>query len=173
MSRDARRRDPGPSPIIGMAGRFPGARDVDEFWRNLRGGVESIRFFTDERAGRGRRRPDADSRASRLRAARGVLEDVRICSTRRSSAITPREAELMDPQQRLFLECAWEALEHAGYDPERYAGADRRLRRARASTPTRSALSRAAGSASTRSAPSRSMLGNDKDYLADARRRTS
>ena len=49
---------------------------------------------------------------------------------------SPREAELIDPQQRLFLECAWEALEHAGYDPKRYAGPHRRLRRRRARTST-------------------------------------
>ena len=106
--------------IIGMAGRFPGARDLDAFWRNLAGGVESIRRL----------------KASDLRAA-GVAPEVYerddfVPATaplegadRFDEAFfgyLPREAELMDPQHRHFLECAWEALEHAGYDPSRCPG---------------------------------------------------
>ena len=120
-----------PIAIVGMAGRFPGAADVDEFWRNLRDGVESISTFSDEEllaAGWTRRLV----RHPQLRPGPARRRRRRRCSTPRSSAISPREAEIIDPQQRLFLECAWEALEHAGYDPRRVLRRDRRLCRASA-----------------------------------------
>jgi phthiocerol/phenolphthiocerol synthesis type-I polyketide synthase E len=106
--------------IIGMAGKFPGANDVDQFWQNLRDGIESIRPYTLEEL-----------------LASGVdektLEDPYFVN---SGTIIPdasffdapffnisvREAEIMDPQHRLFLQTAWEALENAGYDPENYGG---------------------------------------------------
>ncbi|HEV7508319.1 MAG TPA: SDR family NAD(P)-dependent oxidoreductase [Thermoanaerobaculia bacterium] len=106
--------------VIGMAGRFPGARSVDELWRNLRAGVESITFFTDaELAAAGvdaalRRNPSYVP-------AKGCLADVDRFDAE-FFGIGPREAEILDPQQRLFLECAWEAIESGGYDLERYAG---------------------------------------------------
>jgi phthiocerol/phenolphthiocerol synthesis type-I polyketide synthase E len=107
--------------VIGMAGRFPGARDLSEYWRNLRGGVEAITFFTDEEL------KEAGVDPARLGApnfikAKGVLED----GDKFDAAFfgfTPREAEIMDPQHRVFMECAWAALESAGYDPETYEGA--------------------------------------------------
>jgi non-ribosomal peptide synthase protein (TIGR01720 family) len=104
--------------VIGMAGRFPGARDIEAFWRNLRGGVESISFFTDEEM------LAAGIEAERLKIpnlvkAGGVLEDIELFDAS-FFGFSPREAELIDPQQRFFLECAWEALENAGYNPETY-----------------------------------------------------
>ena len=99
--------------IIGMAGRFPGARDLEEFWHLLEGGVEAISFFTREEleeAGVPREVIDHP----RYVPARGVLDGVESMDAD-FFGITPREAELMDPQQRLFLECAFEALEAAGY----------------------------------------------------------
>src|SRR5690242_11366492 len=106
--------------IVGMAGRFPGARDIGELWRNLRAGLEAVRF------------PDpAELLAGGLDPAR--LDDpawVKATSQMEGSdcfdelffGINPREAELMDPQHRVLLECAWEALESAGYDPQTIAG---------------------------------------------------
>lgn len=106
--------------IIGMAGRFPGARNLDEFWKNLKTGVESISFFSDdeiEASGL-----DADLlKDPRLVRAAGVLDDVDLFAAS-FFGFSPREAEITDPQQRLFLECAWEALENAGYDAEKYQG---------------------------------------------------
>jgi acyl transferase domain-containing protein/glutamate-1-semialdehyde aminotransferase/thioesterase domain-containing protein len=97
--------------VIGMAGRFPGAPTIDAFWRNLRGGVESITHFTpDEVALRSTLRPD-EQRVY----ARGILEGAELFDAT-FFGYMPREAELMDPQHRVFLEVAWEALEHAGYD---------------------------------------------------------
>ena len=122
--RVARRARPGENAdaiaIIGMAGRFPGAADVDEFWQNIRNGVESIRRFTDEElvsAGV----PAASRNAPGYVPARGVLDGADLFDAR-FFGFTPREAELLDPQQRVFLECAWEAIERAGYDPYSYPG---------------------------------------------------
>ena len=106
--------------IIGMAGRFPGARNLDEFWSNLKTGVESISFFADDEiewSGL-----DADLlKDPRLVKAAGVLDDVDLFAAS-FFGFSPREAEITDPQQRLFLECAWEALENAGYDAEKFRG---------------------------------------------------
>jgi amino acid adenylation domain-containing protein len=101
--------------VVGMAGRFPGAPDVEAFWRNLRDGVDSISRFT-------RAELEAEGYTPR------VLDDPRFVAARGSLEGTewfdaaffgysPRDAEIMDPQQRIFLETAWEALEHAGYAP--------------------------------------------------------
>ena len=106
--------------IVGMAGRFPGAADVDELWENVRDGRESITFFDDaELAAAGVPR-ELSGRPDYVRAA-GVLEGVELFDAG-LFGLTPREAELMDPQQRLFLECCWQACEHAGYDALCYPG---------------------------------------------------
>ncbi|HEX8337950.1 MAG TPA: beta-ketoacyl synthase N-terminal-like domain-containing protein, partial [Pyrinomonadaceae bacterium] len=106
--------------VVGMAGRFPGAPDVGRFWRNLCDGVESISTFNErELAELGL---DAEILgASNYVRARGVLDGVEQLDAAFFD-LTPREAELMEPQIRLFLEHSWEALEHAGYDPEAYGG---------------------------------------------------
>ncbi|MFL6110922.1 MAG: SDR family NAD(P)-dependent oxidoreductase [Catenulispora sp.] len=99
--------------VVGMACRFPGAGNVGEFWANLRDGVESITHFTaEELAEAGVPRALLDDPA--YVRARGVLEDPALFDAGFFN-INPREAELMDPQHRLFLECAWEALEDSGY----------------------------------------------------------
>ena len=104
--------------VIGMSGRFPGARDLDEFWENLRNGVEAISFFTDQEVLRTGVDPELLRNPHYVKAA-GVLEDVDRFDAS-FFGFFPREAAFMDPQQRVFLECAWEALERAGYDPFRY-----------------------------------------------------
>ena len=106
--------------IIGMAGRFPGAKDLAEYWQNLRDGKESITFFSDEELA------EAGVEAATLRdptyvKAAAMLEDIERFDAG-FFGMNPREAEITDPQQRLFLESAWEALEDAGYDAEKYAG---------------------------------------------------
>ncbi len=102
-----------------MAGRFPGARNIREFWSNLCSGVESINCFTDEELDPGidpslMQDPDYVK-------ARGVLEEAESFDAS-FFGITPREAQITDPQHRVFLETAWEALEDAGYDSSRYDG---------------------------------------------------
>ena len=106
--------------VIGMAGRFPGAPTVELFWRNLCDGTESIRFFSDEEA-RAAGVDDALLADPRYVKAGAVLDDVAGFDAA-FFGYTPREAEIIDPQHRIFLECAWEALERAGYDSERYGG---------------------------------------------------
>jgi acyl transferase domain-containing protein len=106
--------------IIGMAGRFPGAPDVAAFWRNLCAGVESITRFSDAEL------EDAFDPTIRndpnFVRARAVLDGADLFDAG-FFGIRAREAELTDPQHRVFLECAWHALEDAGYDPARYEGA--------------------------------------------------
>jgi len=106
--------------IIGMAGRFPGAKNLDEFWRNLRDGVESISFFSDQELEAEGIPPSVLSKNNYVKA-RGVLEDIELFDAA-FFGYFPREAEIIDPQQRLFLECAWTALEDAGYNPDTYKG---------------------------------------------------
>ena len=99
--------------IIGMAGRFPGAPTLEAFWQTLRDGVESITAFSrDElRAAGAARHVIADDSFVK---AGGVLADVGAFDAE-FFGLSPAEAEVMDPQQRVFLECAWAALEDAGY----------------------------------------------------------
>ncbi|NVM91278.1 acyl transferase domain-containing protein/acyl carrier protein [Variovorax sp. SG517] len=106
--------------IVGMAGRFPGADDVDAFWRNIRDGVESVSTFTDDQL-RERGVPQAQLNDPDYVKA-GVLFDGFDQFDAGFFGYTPREAENLDPQQRIFLECAWASLEHAGCDPERWPG---------------------------------------------------
>jgi amino acid adenylation domain-containing protein/FkbH-like protein len=106
--------------IIGMAGRFPGARDIDEFWRNLQEGKESVSFFTQEELIAAGVEPGLLS-DERYVPAGALLEEVEWFDAS-FFGYTPREAEIIDPQQRIFLECAWQALEDAGYNPESYQG---------------------------------------------------
>lgn len=106
--------------IVGMAGRFPGASTVDALWANLCAGVESVRFFSDdELAAAGV--PEATRRDPRYVPARAMLDDVAGFDAA-LFGLSPHEASITDPQHRLFLECAWEALESAGCDPARYPG---------------------------------------------------
>ncbi|HVR95936.1 MAG TPA: type I polyketide synthase, partial [Thermoanaerobaculia bacterium] len=105
--------------IVGMACRFPGAADVHEFWRNLRDGVESISTFSDEELLAAGVDPALLRDPSYVRAG-GVVADSELFDAAFFD-FNPREAEILDPQQRLFLECAWTALEAAGYG----AGDDR------------------------------------------------
>src|SRR6266542_1610318 len=101
-------RGPEGIAIIGMAGRFPKARNLNEFWQNLCGGREAISFFTDEELAAAGVTQTGDSRYVK---ARGVLEDADLFDAA-FFGLNPKEAEVLDPQHRLFLECACEALEN-------------------------------------------------------------
>ncbi|GBE93213.1 beta-ketoacyl synthase [Nostoc cycadae WK-1] len=106
--------------IIGLSGRFPGAKNIAEFWENLQAGVESITFFTDEELISSGVEPTIVDNPKYVKA-RGVLADAELFDAP-FFGFTPKEAEITDPQHRLFLECAWSALENAGYNCENYPG---------------------------------------------------
>ena len=147
--------------IVGMAGRFPGANSIDELWANLLAGREGITRFTPDQLSP--LVPPELASHPRYVAARGVITD----ADRFDAAffgIPPREALLMDPQQRVFLELCWNALEHAGVDPERFPGsigvyAGTSNNNYRKLVESRADLIRAAGDFAT-------MLANEKDYVA-------
>ncbi|CAG0937721.1 phthiocerol/phenolphthiocerol synthesis type-I polyketide synthase D [Thermoflexales bacterium] len=104
--------------IIGMAGRFPGSNNLDEFWQNLCKGAELISFFTEEELKASGVMPSEYKSPNYVPAA-PVLSDIDLFDAD-FFGYSPLEAKAMDPQQRLLLECAWEALEHAGYVPEKH-----------------------------------------------------
>jgi phthiocerol/phenolphthiocerol synthesis type-I polyketide synthase E len=107
--------------IIGMAGRFPKAPDLDAFWRNLRDGVESIMPLTDEELLSSGVDSAMLNNPNYVKVA-ASLEDYDLFDPA-FFGMTPKEAEIIDPQHRLLLESSWEALENAGYDATRYPGA--------------------------------------------------
>ncbi|MBF0238361.1 MAG: SDR family NAD(P)-dependent oxidoreductase [SAR324 cluster bacterium] len=106
--------------VIGMACRFPGAENLDEFWQNLKSGVESIDFFTAEEIIASGVDPDLVHNPDYVRA-NPILSDIESFDAA-FFGFNAREVELMDPQQRLLLECSWECMEDAGYNPITYEG---------------------------------------------------
>ncbi|MGV9878592.1 SDR family NAD(P)-dependent oxidoreductase [Streptomyces sp. NPDC003006] len=149
--------------IVGMAGRFPGADSVAEFWELLRTGREGIaRFSDDELAEAGV--PAALRADPAYVKAHGVLPDVDLFDTG-FFEFTPAEAEVIDPQQRLFLQSCHTALEDAGYDPRRYDGLISVYGGAAINTYLQqNVLPRI--DQTTTSEHFRVMVGNDKDFLA-------
>ncbi|HLA61387.1 MAG TPA: type I polyketide synthase, partial [Nitrospiraceae bacterium] len=146
--------------IVGMSGRFPGARTVEEFWHNLAEGIESIARFSDQEL------LDAGVPASCLNnpgyvKAAPILEEPGHFDAA-FFGFSPMEAKSMDPQHRILLELAHEALEHAGYDPHRYAG--------RIGVFTGSALNTYFMNAALNSRLAQeyipTLIGNDKDFLS-------
>jgi phthiocerol/phenolphthiocerol synthesis type-I polyketide synthase E len=107
--------------VIGMACHFPGAKNIEQFWENLRNGVESISFFSDKQlldSGV----PATSVNDPKYIKAYGALDNIDMFAAA-FFGFTPREAEMMDPQHRAFLECAWESIDNAGCDPGTYPGA--------------------------------------------------
>jgi phthiocerol/phenolphthiocerol synthesis type-I polyketide synthase E len=102
-----------PVAIIGMAARFPGAAHVDEFWRNLEDGVESLHTFSESELVAEGVDPEQLSDPRYVRKG-SVLEGYDLFDAA-FFGMAPKEAKWMDPQHRLLLECAWQALEDAGY----------------------------------------------------------
>jgi len=145
--------------IIGMAGRFPGARTVEELWQNLRAGRESVTFFAP-----GELDTAVDGKQPGYVAARGIVEDADKFDAGFFGE-TPRLADVTDPQQRVFLEVAWQALEDAGVVPARqggrvgvFAGVGNNTYQW-SNLASRPDVSEAVGAFQV-------MLGNEKDYVA-------
>jgi len=148
--------------IVGMSCRFPDAPDIETFWTNLRQGRESISFFSDEELLASGTDPKHLTDETFVRAS-AVLNDIEMFDAG-FFGFSPREAELLDPQQRLFLECAWEAIENAGYNPD----ADKRtcgvFAGASASTYLLHNL-HGRGDLLASTGAYQMLLANDKDYL--------
>jgi acyl transferase domain-containing protein/thioesterase domain-containing protein/NAD(P)-dependent dehydrogenase (short-subunit alcohol dehydrogenase family) len=106
--------------VVGMAGRFPGAPNIDEFWRNLCNGIESIRQLSDSELLAAGVAPHDLAAPDYVKAA-AILDNVQMFDAS-FFGFSPKDASIMDPQQRHFLECAWEALEYAGHTPENFPG---------------------------------------------------
>ena len=106
--------------IVGMAGRFPQSPSLQRFWKNLCQGFEGISFFSDEELEQAGISPDL-LRSPNYVKAKGFLDDADLFDAG-FFGFSPREAELTDPQIRLFLETAWEVLESAGWDPDKFSG---------------------------------------------------
>jgi amino acid adenylation domain-containing protein len=108
-----------PIAIIAMAARLPGARDVEQFWQNLCEGRDSITFFNAAQLDPSL--PPALTQDPAYVRARGVIDDVEMFDAG-FFGISPRDADLMDPQQRIFLELSWECLERGGHAPDATQG---------------------------------------------------
>jgi amino acid adenylation domain-containing protein len=153
--------------IIGMTGRFPGAESVEEYWKNLCSGVESITFFDKSEL-----EPAEQAAAAKnpgYVAARPLISNVDMFDAE-FFGIYPKEAEQMDPQHRIFLECSWEVLERAGYDPAHvkesvgvFAGCSMNTYFMRNLADQRGFVEEFTGSYQVGNYAT--MLGNDKDFL--------
>jgi acyl transferase domain-containing protein len=121
MSHDASEVLDSDIAVIGMAGRFAGARDLSQYWRNLRDGVESIRTLNEEELLGAGVTPAELANPSYVRTGAPLPDVQHFDGT--FFGFTPREAAIMDPQHRHFLECCWLALEDAAHRPESFDGA--------------------------------------------------
>ncbi len=106
--------------VIGVSGRFPGAKTVETFWENLKNGVESLTFFSDEELEESGVNAELIKNPAYV-SARGILEDIDYFDSSFFD-YTPADAGIMDPQMRILHECVWEALEDAGYTSVTYGG---------------------------------------------------
>ncbi|MGA9526404.1 MAG: type I polyketide synthase, partial [Myxococcaceae bacterium] len=106
--------------IVGMAVRVPGARNTDEFWRNLRDGVCSIETWNEEELRAAGESPEALRHPNYVKAG-APLPDMEMFDGE-FFGFSPKESAILDPQHRHFFECAWEALENAGHPPDKLEG---------------------------------------------------
>lgn len=148
--------------IIGMAGRFPGAKNIEELWQNLHDGVESIVTFTDEELQAAGIDSELLSNPNYVKA--GAPLDHPDLFDAAFFGFNPQEAAITDPQHRLFLECAHQALEVAGYDPQTYRGLIGVFAGAAASTYQTNNL-QTSRSLLQRVSPFEIVVGNDKDFV--------
>jgi len=106
--------------VIGLSGRFPGANNTESFWKNLSSGIDSISKFSDSWLTKNNI-PENEIKNPAYVKSRGILENIEYFDAD-FFGFSPKEAEITDPQHRLFLELAWDALENSGYCSEKYPG---------------------------------------------------
>ena len=107
--------------VISLAGRFPGADNISEFWKNISQGKESISFFDDEELLNSGVDPEILKKPEYVKT-RPILPNIDEFDAA-FFGFSPLEAKFIDPQHRLFLEIVWQSLEYAGYNPDSYDGA--------------------------------------------------
>lgn len=106
--------------VIGMAGRFPGAGNIYEFWENLKNGVESVVELQEKDLEEAKVNPQLIANPNWVRV-KAMMDDIEYFDSS-FFGYTPKEADLMNPSIRIFHECAWEAFEDSGYNPKNYKG---------------------------------------------------
>ena len=148
--------------VIGMACRFPGAQDTNAFWENLKNGVESITRFSDRELEESGIQPEVYNRPEYVR--KGFIIDDEDKFDASFFGYSPREAENMDPQHRLFLETAWKALEDGGYPPGEYDGSIGVFAGSKISTYMLNLINNRQSMYGA-IAGYQTLIGNDKDYL--------
>lgn len=107
--------------VVGMACRFPGAKNAEEFWQNVRDNKEAVQDLTDEQLIKAGVKESLLSNPLYVKRA-AVLDNMDKFDPG-LFGLSSLDAKMMDPQHRHFLELSWEALEHSGYDPSQYKGA--------------------------------------------------
>jgi phthiocerol/phenolphthiocerol synthesis type-I polyketide synthase E len=152
--------------VIGLAGRFPGAPNLDVFWQNLKTGVESVTHFSDDELDAS---PALRATPGYVRA-RAIIDGVDLFDAD-FFGLQPREAAYTDPQHRLLLETAWEVLENAGCDPAQFDGTVGVFAGCSQNTYLLHNLASNPGFlaeylASQQMGAHPALLGNDKDFLA-------
>ena len=106
--------------IIQMSGRYAEAKNIEQFWQNIKNGVESISFFSERKLLNFGVKEELLKNPNYVRAG-SVISNIDMFDASFFN-YTPKQAEEIDPQQRLFLECAWELIERSGYNPGTYDG---------------------------------------------------
>jgi acyl transferase domain-containing protein len=106
--------------IIGLEGRFPGAKNLTEYWENLKNGIETVSFFSKQELLENGLESEIVENKNYVRA-KGIIEGIEYFDSA-FFGFTPKEAQMLDPQVRIFLQTAWSALEGAGYNPDGYKG---------------------------------------------------
>jgi acyl transferase domain-containing protein len=149
--------------VIGMAGRFPGSKDISAYWQTIRDGLDRVSFFSDDELEVDGLTAEEMSNPEFVKA-RAIIDDVELFDASFFNVLA-RTAEWMDPQQRLFLEYVWNALEDAGYDASTYTGA---IALYAGSSLNSYMLSRLSSLAESPDAPDafQIVVNNDKDHLA-------
>ena len=148
--------------VIGMSCRFPGARNIQQFWDNLKNGIESVTQFSDQELTEAGVTPSQLNHPDYVRS--GFIIEGEDQFDASFFGYSPREAEIMDPQQRLFLETVWEALEDGGYAAEQYDGSIGVFAGSRMSSYMVNVMDSKALALGD-SADLQVLIANDKDYL--------
>ncbi|NEO13876.1 MULTISPECIES: type I polyketide synthase [unclassified Moorena] len=150
--------------IIGISGRYPGANDIEQFWQNIRDGVELISLFSEQELLNSGIEKELMNSPNYVRAG-NALPNIDMFDAS-FFGYTPKQAEELDPQQRLFLECAWEVIERGGYNLDTYQGYIGVYAGINMSSYFLNNVNPSFKFSHLTSSSLQQLLGNEKDYLA-------